>query len=68
MTRERRRPTPGSSKAAVFDALTHPRPYKAAWSEHAARTTIRGLAGTQFDPELVTAFEDLPAEMFGRAV
>ena len=36
--------------------------------EHEARATIRALAGSQFDPELVTAFEDLPAEIFGRAV
>ncbi len=54
--------------ADVYDALIHPRPYKAAWPEREARATIRTLAGSQFDPELVTAFEDLPAEIFGRAV
>ena len=54
--------------ADVYDALTHPRPYKAAWAEQEARATIRALAGTQFDPELVAAFEDLPDETFGHAV
>jgi putative two-component system response regulator len=53
--------------ADVFDALTHPRPYKAAWPERDARAAIRALAGKQFDPELVSAFAQLPDEAFARA-
>jgi PAS domain S-box-containing protein/putative nucleotidyltransferase with HDIG domain len=45
--------------ADVFDALTHDRPYKKAWSVEAAVAEIRGLAGTQFDRRVVEAFEAL---------
>jgi PAS domain S-box-containing protein len=45
--------------ADVFDALTHDRPYKKAWSVGAAVAEIRGLAGTQFDRRVVEAFEAL---------
>jgi putative two-component system response regulator len=45
--------------ADVFDALTHKRPYKNAWSIKDAADEIRRLAGTQFDPAVVTAFGDL---------
>jgi putative two-component system response regulator len=40
----------------VFDALTHDRPYKPAWSEAAAVAEIQAQSGRQFDPEVVTAF------------
>jgi putative two-component system response regulator len=42
--------------ADVFDALTHDRPYKTAWSELEALTEIRAQRGRQFDPELVDCF------------
>ncbi len=45
--------------ADVFDALTHKRPYKEAWSPDDAADEIRRLAGTQFDPDVVAAFGDL---------
>jgi putative two-component system response regulator len=45
--------------ADVFDALTHPRPYKAAWSIDATISEIRCLEGRQFDPAVVSAFMEL---------
>jgi putative two-component system response regulator len=45
--------------ADVFDALTHPRPYKAAWSIDATVSEIRSLEGRQFDPAVVGAFMEL---------
>jgi putative two-component system response regulator len=45
--------------ADVFDALTHPRPYKAAWSIDATLSEIRSLQGRQFDPAVVGAFMEL---------
>jgi GAF domain-containing protein len=50
--------------ADVFDALTHSRPYKAAWSIDAAVSEIRALQGRQFDPAVVSAFMELdPTEL-----
>jgi PAS domain S-box-containing protein/putative nucleotidyltransferase with HDIG domain len=48
--------------ADVFDALTHERPYKAAWPVDEALTEIEGLAGEHFDPAVVRAFSALPHE------
>ena len=45
--------------ADVFDALTHPRPYKEAWSIDATLSEIRSLQGRQFDPDVVGAFMEL---------
>jgi putative two-component system response regulator len=45
--------------ADVFDALTHSRPYKAAWPIDKALEEIHGLSGQQFDPEVTAAFETL---------
>ncbi len=45
--------------ADVFDALTHPRPYKPAWSIDATMSEIRALQGRQFDPSVVSAFMEL---------
>lgn len=45
--------------ADVFDALTHTRPYKPAWTVEQAVDHIRGLRGCQFAPSLVDAFEEL---------
>ena len=42
--------------ADVFDALTHTRPYKAAWSSPDAIIEITGEAGRHFDPRVVDAF------------
>ena len=40
----------------VFDALTHERPYKAAWAIEDAVAEIRKCAGAHFDPRVVEAF------------
>lgn len=45
--------------ADVFDALTHKRPYKLAWSVDNAMTEIARLKGRQFEPELADRFEVL---------
>lgn len=42
--------------ADVFDALTHARPYKSAWTVDSALTEILSLRGRQFDPELTDMF------------
>ena len=45
--------------ADVFDALTHARPYKPAWTIRAAIAEIEEGAGGQFDPKVVEAFLSL---------
>jgi putative two-component system response regulator len=50
--------------ADVFDILTHERPHKEAWSLEEAAAEIRRGAGTQFDPSVVRAFEDLGPEVW----
>jgi putative two-component system response regulator len=45
--------------ADVFDALTHGRPYKAAWTIPDAVAEVRRLSGLQFDPAIIAAFDDL---------
>ncbi len=45
--------------ADVFDALTHVRPYKTAWSIEASLAEIRSLRGRHFDPEITDLFLDL---------
>ncbi|MBP5520275.1 MAG: GAF domain-containing protein [Treponema sp.] len=42
--------------ADVFDALSHKRCYKEAWSIDDAFAEIQNNSGTQFDPEVVLAF------------
>ena len=49
--------------ADVFDALTHDRPYKVAWSVQHACDEIERSAGTQFDPRVVAAFLALRADL-----
>lgn len=44
--------------ADVFDALTSPRPYKAAWELDRAASFLREGRGTHFDPACVDAFFD----------
>jgi hypothetical protein len=48
--------------ADVFDVLVHERPYKDSWSVEAAAEEIRKGAGTQFDPSVVEAFDELGPE------
>lgn len=45
--------------ADVFDALTHERPYKQAWTVEDAVAEIHTLSGRQFDPQVVRAFDRL---------
>ena len=47
--------------ADVFDVLVHERPYKEAWTVEDAAGEIREGAGTQFDPDVVAAFDALGA-------
>ena len=42
----------------VFDALTHKRIYKPAWSHEDAAEYIKSQAGKHFDPDLVKHFID----------
>ena len=42
--------------ADVFDALTHSRPYKPAWSADDAITEMRHQSGRHFDPQVLDAF------------
>jgi hypothetical protein len=42
--------------ADVFDALTHARPYKEAWTVVDAAAEVLGQRGRQFDPQVVDAF------------
>jgi putative two-component system response regulator len=48
--------------ADVFDALTHARPYKKAWSVEDALAEIQRQRGHQFDPQVVDAFVELLRE------
>jgi putative two-component system response regulator len=45
--------------ADVFDALTHARPYRAAWTVEATRAEIERGLGTHFDPEITKVFLSL---------
>ncbi len=48
--------------ADVYDALTHERPYKRAWSHDEAVAYIAQARGTQFDPRLADLFLAMMAE------
>ena len=45
--------------ADVYDSLCHERPYKRAWTVEQAVAEIHRLDGTQFDPAVVHAFNQL---------
>jgi PAS domain S-box-containing protein len=45
--------------ADVFDALTHTRPYKAAWSVSDALDEMADQSGRHFDPAVLSAFLEL---------
>jgi putative nucleotidyltransferase with HDIG domain len=45
--------------ADVFDVLVHERPYRESFTWEQAAAEIRAGSGTQFDPEVVRAFEAL---------
>jgi putative two-component system response regulator len=49
--------------ADVFDALTHKRPYKVAWSIDEALAEITKLKGRQFDPQMTDHFLVLVAKL-----
>jgi putative nucleotidyltransferase with HDIG domain len=49
------------SIADTLDAITSDRPYRPAQTYEAAQNEIRRYAGTQFDPEIVTVFLEMPA-------
>jgi putative two-component system response regulator len=51
-----------TSVADVFDALTHARPYKAAWERERALEEICSQAGRQFDPAVTEALLQLDLE------
>lgn len=48
--------------ADVFDALTSRRPYKQPWETARALELIHAQSGSQFDPDVVTAFVDVIRE------
>ena len=48
------------SIADTLDAMTSDRPYRPAQSFDAARQEIRRFSGTQFDPEIVEVFCEIP--------
>lgn len=48
--------------ADFFDALTHERPYKKAWSPEDALAEVRMQRGEHFDPRIVDAFLELIRE------
>ena len=50
--------------ADVFDALTHDRPYKEAWPVGRAIAEIRAGTGSQFDPDIVTAFMEAQGTVY----
>jgi HD-GYP domain-containing protein (c-di-GMP phosphodiesterase class II) len=49
--------------ADVFDALTSRRPYKDAWTNNQAFSTLQGLAGVRLDSECVNALIENRAEV-----
>ena len=50
--------------ADTFDILVHERPYKEEWTVEAAAAEIAQNAGSQFDPAVVEAFQELGAAVW----
>jgi HD-GYP domain-containing protein (c-di-GMP phosphodiesterase class II) len=50
--------------ADTFDALTSDRPYRRAATFREARRVIAAASGTQFDPQIADAFDDIPDATF----
>lgn len=43
----------------VFDSLTHPKPFRPAWTDQQALNSIREQAGKQFDPQIAESFFEM---------
>ncbi|MFC4307199.1 HD domain-containing phosphohydrolase [Cohnella boryungensis] len=54
--------------ADFYDALTHERPYKRAWTPEETMEEIRRQRGVHFDPRVVDAFEELFAGLDSQGV
>jgi putative two-component system response regulator len=54
--------------ADVFDALTHVRPYKHAWTIEAALTEVQSQRGRHFDPTLTDLFLTLVTRMVNEGI
>lgn len=52
------------SVADTLDAITSDRPYRKANSFEAAKREILRCSGSQFDPEVVKVFQDLPLDLW----
>jgi len=50
--------------ADTLDAITSDRPYRRAGSFDSARDTIRRLSGSQFDPQVASAFLNIPEDIW----
>jgi len=50
--------------ADAFDAITSDRPYRRASSFQSARETIGRLSGSQFDPQVVDVFLNIPEDIW----
>jgi putative nucleotidyltransferase with HDIG domain len=52
------------SVADTLDAITSDRPYRPKQTIEAARAEIQRCSGSQFDPDVVTIFQQMPNEVF----
>lgn len=52
--------------ADTYDAMTTDRPYRKALTDQDAREEIRRCSGSQFDPHIVEAFFNIPADQWLR--
>jgi HD-GYP domain-containing protein (c-di-GMP phosphodiesterase class II) len=52
------------SVADTLDAITSDRPYRQKQSIQAARAEIQRCSGTQFDPNVVLVFQQMPDDIF----
>ena len=50
----------------TYDAITSDRPYRAARPYEVARAEIQRFAGSQFDPQVVAAWLEVPAEEWSK--